>query len=509
MLATALIVFRELLEASLIVTILLAATRGVSHRIFWISVGIAGGLVGAGAVAALTNVISSLFEGSGQEIVNAAILLTAVVLIGWHVVWMNIHGRQMACDMRKASQRIADGEQHMSALAIVVGLAVMREGSEVVLMLQGLWASGQAHNMLGGAMLGIAGGLIVSILMYIGFVAMPVARIFSLTNGLLVLIASGMAARAVNFLTQAGLVPSFGNQIWNTEDVLSEQSIVGQMLAALVGYMSRPSGIEIAAYTLTVLVICLLMFRAKQHLNRTVVTLMVLAGFNFAASHKANAIEVLSPYVSQEIELEQQGYVSQDRNAANSNNQDYVASVGISPLPYYRVEFEGEFQREAGPDQNVRYDSFNIENTFMLAEPGEYWLDSGLFYEMDFARTGPNNVIFGYLGAKEIGTSFGETFNLLAHKDYGSGNTPMGFMYSNQLKYHYRNYLEPGFELYGDTTGKARFDDQQLAIGPGLFGKIYTFNGQAVKYELAYLFGATTATPDGALRWKLEYEFAF
>lgn len=509
MFATALIVFREMLEAALIVTILLAATRGVTHRSLWISFGIAGGMAGAGAVAASTNFISSLFEGAGQEIVNAIILFAAVALIGWHVVWMNLHGRQMAADMRSAGQRIADGERHMSALALVVGLAVMREGSEVVLMLQGLLASGEAHTLLIGAAVGCVGGILASCLMYAGFVAMPVARIFSLTNVLLILIASGMAARGANFLTQAGLVPSFGNQIWDTDSLLSEQSIAGQILSALVGYMSRPSGIEILFYAATAIIIFALMRRAKLHLQHMTapITVIILVAL-FAAPQKAEALEVLSPYVTQEIELEHQGYVAHDRNPETSNEQSYVAAIGISPLPFYKVEFEGEFEREAGSDHDARYSSFNIENTFMLTEPGEYWIDSGLFYEMDFARTGPNTITFGYLGAKEIG-GFLDTANLLAYKDYGSGNGPMGFIYSNQLKYQYRSYFEPGFEIFGDTKHKERFDDQQLTIGPGIFGKIYTFNGQGIKYQLAALLGATTATPDWALRWKLEYEFAF
>jgi high-affinity iron transporter len=269
MLATALIVFREWLEAALIVTILLVATRGVARNHFWISIGIAGGLAGAGAIAALTNIISSLFEGAGQEIVNAIILLTAVMLIGWHVVWMNVHGRQIAVTMRAAGQRIVDGAQHMSTLAIVVGLAVMREGSEVVLMLQGLWASGQGHAMLGGATLGIVLGLAVSTFMYLGFVAMPVGRIFSLTNALLTLIAAGMAARAADFLTQAGLLPSFGNRIWDTDGLLAQDSLVGQILAALVGYISRPSGIELMFYALTAGIIFLLMIQAQHHMCRT------------------------------------------------------------------------------------------------------------------------------------------------------------------------------------------------------------------------------------------------
>jgi hypothetical protein len=136
-------------------------------------------------------------------------------------------------------------------------------------------------------------------------------------------------------------------------------------------------------------------------------------------------------------------------------------------------------------------------------------VDSGLFAEVDFTRAHQaNNFVFGDLGAKQFGRVI-ETANLLLHKDVGSQVTATGLIYSSQTKYQVRPWLEPGFELYGDTNGKSRFDDQEFSAGPGLFGKIHTFDGQAIKYQIAYLLGATSATPDHAVRWKLEYEFFF
>ncbi len=265
MFAAALIVFREVLEAALVVTIIMAATRGVRHRGKWISLGIAGGVAGAGIVAALTNVISSLFEGAGQEIVNAAILFLAVLLISWHIVWMSSHGRKMATDMRAMGRSVAEGEKHMSVLAFVVGLAVMREGSEIMLMLQGLWASsGSSLVVLGGAGLGLIGGVLTGGLMYAGFIALSIPRVFAMTNIFLMLIAAGMAARGANFLTQAGLIPSLGSHVWDTSAVLPDQSVVGQLLAALVGYIARPSGIEILFYGITVIGVIALAHRAKR-----------------------------------------------------------------------------------------------------------------------------------------------------------------------------------------------------------------------------------------------------
>jgi high-affinity iron transporter len=513
MFAAALIVFREVLEAALIVTIIMAATIGVPRRGFWIALGILGGVAGAGTVAAFTTSLSSMFEGAGQDIVNATILFLAVALISWHVVWMNKHGRAIIAQMRAVGQSVADGSKHMSILAVVVGIAVMREGSEIVLMLQGLWTAGSTGAMLGGAAFGLAAGVLASGLMYAGFVALPVTRMFALTNGFLVLIAAGMAARGANFLAQAGLVSSLGGRMWDTSGVLSDQSLVGQVFAALVGYIARPNGIEVLFYAATVAVIVTLMFFACRQVRdtvRAVAALTVFFGAALTSLNPARANEVLSPQITQgEWELEQQGYVAHDRNASNSGEQDFQTELGYSPTYWYHVELEGELGREPGPDETLRHTSFNIENTFALAEPGEYWIDPGLFFETDFPQgDDPNNVIFGFLGAKNIG-SFGETFNLLLHKDYGPNNTPLGFAYANQLQYRVRPWINPGFEIYYDSDGQNRFENQQLAIGPGLFGKIYTFNAQAFKYEVAYLFGATPASPDGAVRWKFEYEVSF
>jgi len=510
MLAAALIVFREVLEAALVVTIVMAATRGMPHRKRWVSLGIAGGVLGAGVVAAMTNILAGMFNGAGQDIVNAGILFTATVLIGWHVVWMNSHGRKMAEAMRATAKSVVEGERHMSILAVVVGLAVLREGSEVVLMLQGLWSTGSTFAMLGGGTLGLVAGVLTGGLMYLGFVALPVAQVFTLTNGILVLIAAGMAAHGANFLAQADLVPSLGGHIWDTSSFLKDDSPLGQLLAALIGYIARPSGIEVLFYSLTVTTVMGLMQRAKRQTLHALMTLAVLFGGGFGFTHYAKAAEVLSPYVTKgEWEVEQQGYMTRDRSSGNQKN--FVGELGYSPTPWYRVELEGEWERNPNSNsQDTRFSSFNIENTFELADPGEYWIDPGLFFETDFARDGnsPNGLIFGFLGAHTF-PMFTETFNILAHKDYGPSNTPLGFNFDNQLKYRYKPWLEPGFELYSDTSGKSRFQDQQFQTGPGFFGKIYTFNGQALKYEVAYLFGATPASPDGALRWKLEYEYTF
>src|ERR1700689_1663854 len=109
MLATLLIVFREVIEAGLIVGIVLAATKGVARRGLWVGYGIAAGVFGACLVAAFAGEIASLFAGAGQEFFDAGILLLAVGMLTWHNVWMAGHGRAMAQEMKGVGAAVSKG----------------------------------------------------------------------------------------------------------------------------------------------------------------------------------------------------------------------------------------------------------------------------------------------------------------------------------------------------------------------------------------------------------------
>ena len=261
MLATLVIVFREVIEAGLIVGIVLAATQGVPRRTLWVAYGVAGGVIGACLVAAFAGEIESLFEGVGQELFNASILLLAVVMLTWHNVWMAGHGRQMAREMREMGGQVASGERTLAALAVVVGVAVLREGAEVVLFLYGIASQpGESStSMLTGGILGLVAGAATSALMYYGLLAIPAHKLFRVTSGLITLLAAGMAAQAVLFLQNAGYLQVLMSTVWNTSWLLPEDSIVGRLLHTLVGYSDAPNGAQLIAYSLTILAITLLM----------------------------------------------------------------------------------------------------------------------------------------------------------------------------------------------------------------------------------------------------------
>jgi high-affinity iron transporter len=261
MLSALLIVFREVIEAGLIVGIVLAATAGVPRRSTFVALGVLGGVVGACLVALFAGELASLFQGSGQELFNASILFLAVAMLTWHNVWMASHGRDMARELKAAGHEVISGKRTLAALSIVVGVAVLREGSEVVLFLYGIVAQGGTSHaaLAAGGALGLAAGAAVSALMYFGLLTIPAHRLFTVTSGLITLLAAGMAAQAVLFLQNGGYINALTDTLWNTSWLLPEDGIAGRLLHTLVGYSEAPNGAQLIAYLATIALMIVLM----------------------------------------------------------------------------------------------------------------------------------------------------------------------------------------------------------------------------------------------------------
>ena len=268
MLGSAIIVFREALEAALIIGVIAAATRDLPTRNIWLLTGIAAGTAGSLIVASLTGQIADLAEGMGQELFNAGILAIAALMLAWHNIWMARHGIQLARDARQLGADVASGGREMSALALVVALAILREGSETALFLYGMLASGNESllSIIGGGALGLLIGALAGYGLYAGFLNIPPRLFFASTSGLILLLAAAMASQVARFLVQADLLPTLADPLWNTSWLLDNGSIPGRFLHTLIGYDAMPSGIQVIFYTTTLILILsgMLYFRPRR-----------------------------------------------------------------------------------------------------------------------------------------------------------------------------------------------------------------------------------------------------
>lgn len=267
----ALIVFRETLEAALVIGILAAATRPLRGRTTWIALGIAGGTLGAVVLAVLAEYMSRLADGMGHEIFNASVLAMAILMLAWHNIWMSEHGRELAAQARDVGAAAVGGRVALGAVALAVGLTVLREGAETVLFFFGLLAASDvpAATLWLGAILGLAGGVAAGTVIYAGLVRVPVRHVFSVTGWMVLLLTAGMAGQLAQVLIQADVVSPMVQPLWDTSSWVPPQSGLGTFLHALVGYDPQPSATQIA-FALGAVAAVLLATRWVHHRARTV-----------------------------------------------------------------------------------------------------------------------------------------------------------------------------------------------------------------------------------------------
>ena len=414
MLGTAIIVFREVLEAALIISIVLAATRALPGSRPWAALGVAGGLFGSLAAVMGAERIIAAADGMGQELMNAAILLAAAAMLAWHAIWMASHGRDLAKQANDLSLQVSNGSRSLFAIAIVIGAAVLREGSETVLFLFGI-AAGEEQAMtpmLAGGLMGLAAGIAAGIALYQGLLRIPVRHLFSVTNTMVLVLAAGMASQCAGFLVQAGYLPPLASPLWDTAWLLSEKSVTGKLLHTLAGYVSRPDGVQVLSFATTLLVALVLMRLAGRgedgpaRTSRT--TAMVAATLTLAiagvALPRAAQAEFKMRYPNidyREVEIEHNYSTTFDRRAENNRRATSPVEVGVGILPFWFVELEGEFNKD--PGERWSFDATTFESYLMLTEPGKYWLDFTLFteYSRSQNRGEPDTVKIGTLFQKE------------------------------------------------------------------------------------------------------------
>lgn len=260
MLSTTIVIFREALEIAMIVGIVLAATRGLAGRMKWIVGGFALGALGAGVVAMFTEAISNAAEGMGQEFFNAMILFSAALVIGWTAVWMRKHAREMTAQLRNVGKDVTEGSIPLYSLSIIIGLAILREGAEIVLFTYGMLASGQAvGSIILGSTIGVILGTAAGVALYFGLIKLSAKYMLRVTSWLLVLLVAGLASQGTGYLISAGYFADWSATVWDSSWLLSNSSVMGSALHGLIGYNATPSQVEVFTYVATLLFLVAIM----------------------------------------------------------------------------------------------------------------------------------------------------------------------------------------------------------------------------------------------------------
>ena len=157
------------------------------------------------------------------------------------------------CDLfADKGAKVVKGELPKIMLSVIIALAVLREGAEIVLFTYSMLASGKdLQTVLTGSFAGLFVGGLLGGAIYFGMVRIPTKYIFQVSTWVLIFLTAGMASLAAKYLVMAGYFDSMSAVIVNLSPILSEKSIVGQILHALFGYSERPMVIQGVFYFAT------------------------------------------------------------------------------------------------------------------------------------------------------------------------------------------------------------------------------------------------------------------
>ncbi|MDB2705103.1 FTR1 family protein [Pseudomonadota bacterium] len=251
------IILRELVEASLVISIFLAFSQRFNITRHWLFVGLIIGVSSAIFYAININTISQWLDGVGQEVVNAGIhLLIYVVLLLFVIFSLHIKKERV--------------EKFVIFLMFIgVALASIREGSEIILYINGFFRDpALLKPVLFGSLIGAGIGISLGIIFYYSLVGLSNNIGAAMGFLLCLLVAGGMVLQATQLLSQADWITS-QYPLWNTSIWISESSLMGQLLYALVGYESTPTLTQVLTYISAVGSMIVLTYLSKIYALRT------------------------------------------------------------------------------------------------------------------------------------------------------------------------------------------------------------------------------------------------
>ncbi len=367
--------------------------------------------------------------------------------------------------------------------------------------------SGQtAASIVMGSVIGFVLGTFVGVMLYYGLLKIPARYMLKSTSWLLMLLVAGLASQGAGYLCAAGYFSGLSAPVWDTSWLLSEDGIMGKSLHSLIGYSARPNTIQLLFYGATLGVLLGLTALAEYHHKKTLAAVAFALVLALPMRSAMALDEIYSPNTEyRELGVEYSGSRTFDDTHEKNAVYGHELALEYGFTPRITGEVSGSFEKE--PDESLKMDSGEVEGRFQFFEQGENWVDSGLLVAYGFAAQShePDTLEVKLLLEKDIGR-FTSKANIGFEQELGNlavGGPDFVFLWST--RYRYCEQFQPGFEIQSDL-GQDRtlghFNEQEHYVGPAIYGRIFDH----LHYEAAYLFGASTASSQGAARLLLEYE---
>src|SRR5215471_6342562 len=250
MLATLVIFLREGVEASMIIAILLAYLNRIGRREHFrdVFIGVGAALILATAGGAVAYATIRSYDGSRvQTIFETVTYLVAAAVLTYMTFWMRSHARSLSKELRARAEAALDGRARWG-LGLLAFQAVGREGLETVVFTLAIVFSTSPAGALSGAVLGLAGSLVIAFVIYRLGHRLNLSRFFTVIGVLLMVFAAGLLADAIQNMQELGWLPVLDLPMWHTGQLLSEDSAFGDVLHSFFGYSDSPTPLQLLVY---------------------------------------------------------------------------------------------------------------------------------------------------------------------------------------------------------------------------------------------------------------------
>ena len=269
MLQISLIIFREILEISLLLGIISINAQNIKNYKLYLFLGLFSGVMGALLLAMVMPVLSNSFGGVGSDLFDAFTLFVTTFLLTWMIIFMQGYSSSIKNKINIIGEKVNDNFKHKLLLVSLIAFTTFREGSEIVLFVYSIFIAQKLNlaDCILNILLGIIAGAAAGGVIYYGLIKLPLKRIFQVSSILLAFVAASLCSEGFGILNRSGIIELMSQDVWDSSGIIQIDSITGRVLKILVGYNPRPSLLELLSYVLTlgIIVSCVYIYKKKQH----------------------------------------------------------------------------------------------------------------------------------------------------------------------------------------------------------------------------------------------------
>ncbi len=255
--------FREGLEATLVVVILLLYLKKTKQSSYnkYVYIGAIMAILSSIIFAVLFSMLFGGFTGILEEVFEGATFIISGIFIITLILWVSKEGPKMR-EILEEKLELSIEKQKLVSISILTFIIIIREGIELVLLLTGTSSIGSIDQItiILGSIIGLGISVFIGLLTFYGFRTINLSKFFKVTNIILILFAAGLITYGIHEFIEAGIINPIIEEVWNIKNILPEAfpdgnsttpawlEIIGSLLKALFGYNANPSLLELIIY---------------------------------------------------------------------------------------------------------------------------------------------------------------------------------------------------------------------------------------------------------------------